>query len=204
MPTSAVGSKRCAVSSSASRRHAATSDSPGSRWPAGWFSTSLPSMRSSTKRKRPSRSTTAATVAEGFQMPTTFTFGSGRFLRVFPDELGHPADAGLDRLLRGGVGKPHVLAFAGDARAEVDVGEQRHARLVQQALPELLRILRADKAAGLGDVRPDIERPAGLLALHARHLVEQPDDEVAPLLEALLHGLGGVLRPVDRLHRRPL
>src|SRR3954466_11034749 len=204
MAMSAVGSKRCAVSSSTSRRHAAISDSPGSRWPAGWLSTSLPSTRSSTNRKRPSRSTTAATVADGFQMSTAFTFGAGGFLRVFPNEFCHPADTGLDRLPGGRIGEPHVLAFAWDARAEVDVGEQRHARLVQQALPELLGILCAHQAAGLGDVRPDVERAAGILALYARHLVQQPDDEVAALLEALFHGLGGILRPIDRLERRPL
>src|SRR3954466_10507651 len=183
MAMSAVGSKRCAVSSSTSRRHAAISDSSGSRWPAGWLSTSLPSTRSSTNRKRPSRSTTAATVADGFQMSTTFTLGSGGFLRVFLDEFGHPADTGLDRLPGGRIGEPHVLPFTRDARAEVDVGEQCHARLVQQALPELLRILGAHQAAGLGDVRPDVERAAGILALYARHLVQQPDDEVAALLE---------------------
>src|SRR5690349_13003293 len=204
MPTSAVGSKRCAVSSSTSRRHAATSDSPGSRWPAGWFSTSLPSMRSSTKRNRPSRSTTAATVAEGFQMSTTSTFGSGCLLRVVPDEVRQPGDSGLDRLLRSGVGEAHVLPLARDARAEMDVREQRDARLVQQALPELFGVLRPDHAAGLGDVRPDVESPAGLLAFDAGDLVEKPDDEIAPFLEALLHGLGGVLRPVDRFDRRPL
>src|SRR5574341_1138596 len=44
MPTRAVGSKACAVSSSTSRLQAASSDSPGSRWPAGWFSTSCHSI----------------------------------------------------------------------------------------------------------------------------------------------------------------
>src|SRR5438093_901991 len=132
MPISAVGSKRCAVSSSTSRRQAAMSDSPRSRWPAGWLSTRRPSIGSSTKRKRPSRSTTAATVAEGLQMLIGIAFGSGGFFRVLPNELGHSGDALLDRLGRRGVREAHVLAFARDARAEVDVGEKRYPGLVEQ------------------------------------------------------------------------
>src|SRR5688572_13907675 len=187
MPTSAVGSKRWAVSSITSRAQAATRDSPGSRWPAGWFSTSRPSLRSSTKRKRPSRSITAATVTEGFQI--VMKFGSCRLLGVLADEIGHPGDALLDRLLGSGIREAHVLAFARHPGAEVDVGEQRHARLVQQALPELLGIGRADHAAGLGDVRPDVERAARGEALHAGDLVQQVHDEIASLQEARLHRL---------------
>src|SRR5207247_1842083 len=180
MPISAVGSKRCAVSSSTSRRQAAISDSPGSRWPAGWLRTSLPSIGSSTRRKRPSRSMTAATVAEGLQILIGIAFGSGRFLGVRADEVGHARHTLFDCLRGRGVREAHVLAFAGDARAEVDVGEQRHAGLVEQALPELLRVLGSDHAAGFGDVRPDVERATRYLALHAGNLVQQADDQIAP------------------------
>src|SRR5690348_16035194 len=131
MPTSSRGSNACAVSSSTSRRQAATSDSPGSRCPAGWFSTRRPLMRSSTKRNRPPRSITAATVTLGFQTAIKFAFGSGCFSGVLPDEIGHALHARLDRLLGSGVGEAHVLAFARHARAEVDVGEDRNARLAQ-------------------------------------------------------------------------
>src|SRR5512134_3758297 len=51
----------------ASRAAAWASDSPGSRWPAGWFRRTPSGVSSSTIRKRPSRSTTAATVTLGFQ-----------------------------------------------------------------------------------------------------------------------------------------
>src|SRR6185369_12836629 len=44
-----------------------TSDSPGSRWPAGWLKSRPRAVSSSISRKRPSRSTTAATVTLGFQ-----------------------------------------------------------------------------------------------------------------------------------------
>ena len=46
----------------------------------------------------------------------------------------------LDRLVRRRVREADVLAVAGHAPAEVDVGEHRHARLVQQALAERLGI----------------------------------------------------------------
>src|SRR5579862_395718 len=163
MPTSAVGLKRCAVSSITSRAQAAISVSPGSRWPAGWLSTRRPSWSSSTNRNLPSRSMTAATVTLGGRQTDT----SGHLPGVPPDEIGHARNALLDRLLRSGVREAHVLAFARNARAEMDVGEHRDARLVQQALAELLRIGRAGHAAGLGDVRPGIERAAGKLAAHS-------------------------------------
>src|SRR3954467_7248109 len=118
---SARGSKTCAVSSSTSRRQAAISDSPGSRWPAGWLSTRRPSMRSSTRRNFPPRSITAATVALGFQITMEFAFGSGHFAGVLADKTRHARDARLDRLIGRGVGEAHVLPFAGHARAEVDI-----------------------------------------------------------------------------------
>src|SRR5512139_3252041 len=66
MPTTAVGSKPQAVSSSVSRTMASRNVSPSSRWPAGWLITTRPLARSSTRRNRPSRSATAATVTSGF------------------------------------------------------------------------------------------------------------------------------------------
>src|SRR5690606_6764699 len=55
------------VSSRVSRTAAWARLSPGSRWPAGWLSTSRPSIRSSTSSSRPSRATTLATVTWGCQ-----------------------------------------------------------------------------------------------------------------------------------------
>src|SRR4051812_33322410 len=147
MPTSAVGSKRCAVSSMTSRAQAAISVSPGSRWPAGWLRTSLPSMFSSTKRNRPSRSMTAATVTLGFQTDITFACGSGGFPLFFLEEARHPRAARLDRLVGRRIREADVLALAGHARAEMDIGEHGNARLVQQPLPELLGVGGADHAA---------------------------------------------------------
>src|SRR3954464_15410548 len=138
MPTSASGSKWCAVSSRTSRRHASTIDSPGSRCPAGWLSTRRPSIFSSTRRNWPSRSITAATVTLGFQTAITFAFGSGRFSSVLPDEVGHALHAGLDRRLRRGVGEAHMLTLTGHACAEVDVGQDGDARVVEQTFAELL------------------------------------------------------------------
>ena len=66
-PTSAVGTKWWAVSSRASRAQPSAGDSPGSRWPAGVLSLRPCEVCSSTSRKRPSRSITAATVTLGFQ-----------------------------------------------------------------------------------------------------------------------------------------
>src|SRR5918992_970758 len=187
MPMSPVGSKRCAVSSSTSRRQAAMSDSPGSRWPAGWLRTSLPSIFSCTRRNLPCRSMTAATVTEGFQIVATLAFGSGCLFRVLADEVGHALHARLDRLLRGGIGEAKVLPFAGNAHAEVDIGEHRNARLVQQALPELLGVCGADAPAGLGHVRPYIERPARNLAFHARDVVQEANDQISSCQKRIFH-----------------
>src|SRR5512134_2185925 len=211
MPRSAVGVKRCAVSSSTSRATACASDSPGSRWPAGWLSTRRPLAISSTKRNFPSRSITAATVTLGRQRlkrpppPRGVSWlrcscgarralpsGSRRLARVLADELGHARDALLDRRLRRRVGKTHVLAFARHARAEMDVGEHCDAGLVQEALAELLGIRCANPLAGLRDVRPGIEGAARVAAGHAWHLVQEADDQIAPLEEARAHHRRGV------------
>src|SRR5665213_1645769 len=55
-----------AVSSRTSRTSAAMIVSPLSTWPAGWLKTRRLLIRSSTTRKRPSLSLTAATVMSGF------------------------------------------------------------------------------------------------------------------------------------------
>src|SRR5438067_2817196 len=172
MPTSERGSKSCAVSSSTSRRQAVISDSPGSRWPAGWLSTSRPSMCSSTKRKRPPRSITAATVTLGRQTDISFASGSGRFARVFADEIRHALHARLDCLLRRGIGKAHMLALARNAAAEMDVGQHGNTGVGEQPLAEFLGVGGADAAAGFGDVRPDVEGTAGHLTLHAGNVVQ--------------------------------
>src|SRR5258706_14535848 len=110
---------------------------------------------------------TAATVTDGFHTM------SGGLAGIGADELRHAGDALLDRLLRRGIREAHVLALAGHARAEMDVGEHRHPGLEQQTLPELLRIRGADAPARLGDVRPDVEGAVGHLAFHARYFIEQ-------------------------------
>src|ERR1700722_7395879 len=61
----AFGSKPHAVSSRVSRTTASSRVSPCSTWPAGWLNTRRRLMRSSTTRKRPSVSVTAATVMSG-------------------------------------------------------------------------------------------------------------------------------------------
>src|SRR4051812_47209163 len=160
------------------------SDSPGSRWPAGWLSTSRPSIRSCTNRSLPPSSITAATVALGFQ--TLNALASGCLAGVLADEIRHSLDACLDRLLRGGVRKAHVLSLAGHARAEVDIGKHRDSGFQEQALPELLGILGPDHAASLGDVGPGVEGAARHAALHARDLVQQGNDQVPSLEEAVL------------------
>src|SRR5882762_6216246 len=97
-----------------------------------------------------------------------------------------------------------MLPFAWHAATEVDISEHRYPGLREQALAELFGIRGTDHAAGLGNVRPDVEGAARNLTLHARHLVQEPHDQVAPLEEAIAHGARGVLRPVDRLRGRPL
>src|SRR5690606_29623243 len=70
------------VSSRVSRRAASTSDSSGSRWPAGWLSTSRPWTRSSTHSRRPSSTTTVATVTSGCQ-----NLPSRSLMRCLPSEF---------------------------------------------------------------------------------------------------------------------
>ena len=97
-----------------------------------------------------------------------------------------------------------MLAIARHTATEMDVGQYRDAGLVQQAPAERLRIRAAGQLAGFGHVGPGVERPAGRRAGDARHVVEQPHDEVAAFEEARAHGVGGVLGPGDRGDRRPL
>src|SRR3954469_10380949 len=66
-PSSSVGRKCQAVSSSASRAQPSAGVSPGSRWPAGLLMRRPSEVSSSIMRKRPSRSMTAATVTLGRQ-----------------------------------------------------------------------------------------------------------------------------------------
>ena len=62
---------------SVSRIAAACRVSSGSRWPAGWFSTTWPRTSSSTSRKRPLRGTTVATVTCGRQMSASSSSAAG-------------------------------------------------------------------------------------------------------------------------------
>src|SRR5499426_4595217 len=124
---------------------------------------------------------TAATVTLGFQIAAIVATRLGDAPGVPLDELRHPRDARLDRALRGGVAEPHVLPFARHAGAEVNVGEDRYARVVEEPPAELLRVGGADDPARLGHVRPGVERAAWRPAGNAGHLVQEPDDEIAPL-----------------------
>ena len=92
---------------------------------------------SSTRRKRPLRSMTAATVVEGFQ---TSALRAQAFLVFFRMKSAMRATPCLDRLLGGRVREADVLAFARHARAEMDVGEHRDAGLVAAGACELLGI----------------------------------------------------------------
>src|SRR5438309_8029415 len=53
---------------------------------------------------------------------------------ISADEVRDARNAFFDRFLRRGVGEAHVLAFAGDATAEVNIGQHRDIGFVQQAL----------------------------------------------------------------------
>src|SRR5256885_7155008 len=164
--------------------------------------------RPTTSKPRRFRSSAATDESTPPDMPTTTRSPAIDGLRhaalILPDEFRHARDALLDRGFRGGVGEADVLALPGHARAEMDVGEHGDPGLVEQALPELLRIRGADHAAGLGHVRPGVESAARRLAGSPGHLVQEPHDQVAPHEERVAHLLGGVLGPVDRLDRRPL
>ncbi len=92
----------------------------------------------------------------------------------------------------------------GNAAPEVDVGQHRDAGLGQEPLAKRFGIGAAGDPARLGDVRPRVERAAGRLARDPGHGIEQTDDEIATLEEALAHRFGGVLRARDRLDGGPL
>src|SRR5258706_9065836 len=141
--------------------------------------------RPTTAKPRRFKSSAATDESTPPDMPTTMRSPAidgllGYAALVLADELRHARDALLDRGFRGGVGEADVLAFAGHARAEVDVGEHRDPGLVEQPLPELLGIGSAGHAAGLGHVGPGVERAAGRLAESPGHLVQEPHDQVAP------------------------
>src|SRR6266567_1316745 len=86
-----------------------------------------------------------------------------------------------DRLGRRSVGEADVLTVARHAAAEMDVGQHRHASLVEQPLAELLGVRATRALAGLGHIGPRVKSAAGCLALDPRYLVEQADDQIAAL-----------------------
>src|SRR5437773_5547017 len=97
------------------------------------------------------------------------------------NEVRDARDAFFDRFLRRGVGEAHVLAFAGDATAEVNIGQHRDTDFAQQALAKRLRVRSAGHPARVGDVGPRVKRAPGRCAFDAGHFVQQADDEVPPL-----------------------
>src|SRR5690242_11726420 len=120
------------------------------------------------------------------------------------DEIGHAPDALLDRLIGRGIAEADVLPFVRHARPEMNVGEHRHARLVEQTRTQLLGVARTDHAAGLGHIRPHVKCTARRAASHTWHLVEQLHDEISPLEENIAHLLRCVLRPRKCFHPGPL
>src|SRR5690349_8256168 len=117
MPITASGSNSQPVSSRASRRTASRKFSEGSRCPAGLLSTRRPRTSSSTMRKRPSRSATAATVTCGFQIMSLYTepAGLGIRLRLVPDAIERPeVQTCVERGFRVGI----AFVLAGDGAVE--------------------------------------------------------------------------------------
>ena len=89
--------------------------------------------------------------------------GTVAALQVPAHERVEPCDAVANGFRRRRVGEADVLAVAGHATAEMDIGEHRDACLDQQALAERLRIGAAGDRAGFGDIGPCVERAAGRL-----------------------------------------
>ncbi len=144
--------------------------------------------RSRARRPRPSRAGSCQRIAHAAENPVArrvVAAGAHRLLVSMND--GDALDAGPDRRRRRRIRKADVLAVAGHAPSEMDVGQHRDAGFVQQALAEFLRIGATGQLACLGDVRPGVERAARRLAADARNLVQQTDDQVAPLEERAPH-----------------
>jgi len=100
------------------------------------------------------------------------------YLRISDDKIRHAGDALLDGFIRSGVAETNVLAFVRHARAEVDVREDGDPASFSSRLRNSSSPLRRS-ACRLRHVRPCIEGAPGILADHARNLVEQSDDQVA-------------------------
>src|SRR5262245_58321928 len=105
----------------------------------------------------------------------------GSLYHVSANERVHSLDAVANGLRRRSVAEADVLPVAGDAPSEVDVGEHGYAGFGEQTLAQDLGIGAAGDPAGFGDVGPGVERAAGRAARDARHVVQQADDQVAPL-----------------------
>src|SRR5438105_15856443 len=97
------------------------------------------------------------------------------------DEVGDARHAFFDRVLRRRVGKANVLTVTGNAPAEVDAGEKRHASFVQQSLAEGFRVCRSGHSTCLRHVGPRVEGAPGHRALDAGYFVQQTYDQVAAL-----------------------
>src|SRR6056297_375535 len=168
MPMSSRGMNPRPVSSSISRTTACSRLSPCSRCPEGWLKTISPWACSSTMRKRPSRSTTAATVRS-----VSIPAGTPLMSDVEPAELVLHL-ARVPDLVEGG---------------EVHVGDRGHV-VVDDAFPPC-GIQPVDDAAAVGDA-------IGLAvsAIVLAHVAEL-DEAVEPAAQcdeavAVLDGPGGV------------
>ncbi len=97
-----------------------------------------------------------------------------------------------------------MLPVTRNAATEMDVGKDGDARLVQEALAQLLRVGASTSLARLGYVRPRVERSTRCLAAEAGQSIEKSDDQVTALEKRRAHGVCRILGAVDRLHRGPL
>src|SRR6516164_10608805 len=123
--------------------------------------------------------------------------------QVAAEALDAPASF-LDVLGLGGVGDAEC-----GTETERRTLHYRHALGLQQLGDEVLvgdELVsgRRRSADGAGAGRIDVERALGLGALDAARLIEHRDAEVAALLEDRIVLVDEVLRPVERLDRRPL
>src|SRR6056297_759751 len=168
MPTSSRGMKPRPVSSSISRTTACSRLSPCSRCPEGWLKTISPWACSSTMRKRPSRSTTAATV-RSVSMPA----GAPLMSDIEPAELVFHL-ARVPDFVEGG---------------QVHVGDRGHV-MVDDAFPAR-GVQPVDDAAAVGDAIG-----LAMIAIVLAHVAEL-DEAVEPAAQgdeavAVLDGPGGI------------
>ena len=97
-----------------------------------------------------------------------------------------------------------MLPLAFDTLPEMNVCQYCDTSFVEQTFAEFFGVATAGKLARLSDIGPSIEGTTRTLSMHARHVIEQTNDQFASLMKDIAHAICIILRAIECLYRCPL